>query len=611
MKWLAKVMSMALTLLLIITSLSSLNVFAEDNSITVSCANGNATVIEKGTSMKMTAGGVTQGKAVSWSVTDTNGAPTALASITAISSTAAILTASSNGYGKIKITATQSDGSGKKGEQIIAVTNENIITVDDTDSAVKYFSAGSGEAWSQSSNSSYLQGTGKSIVPPEDGSYSIENPAYAEFSFTGTGIQWIGETNYSCGLADIYLDGEKVSTVDPFIAPSIISQFINFSKEGLPNGQHTIKVVATGLKNSSSTVYPGTKVLIDAFRYITAAPEEVDKTALTAKIAEAQGLSQNIYTAESWAALQTALSAAIVVNTDADATQTEVDAALAGLQAAIDGLVRKGPAVSITANDSVHHGEEFIVTLGLVNLNQTVHAEDITLNYDTSLFEYIKTEAASNDIMVPQPEPPTSGVLRILAGNNGGISGDVAILKVTFKVKEAAATTSGIIAVSSAKLGIAPEGIVIEAGVSSKTITVGPVDKSVLSNTIVTAKALYDSAVVGGQPGQYPAAAKEAFNTAIGTAQAVLDKASATQTEVNDAVIALNAAVDVFKNSVIKPASGDVNGDGKIDVGDLSFVAYYYGENSSSSNWEKAKKYDVNNDGIIDIFDLALVASEM
>ena len=125
-----------------------------------------------------------------------------------------------------------------------------------------------GEEWETNNNSSYYQGTGKCVIPPEDDDYSSSSPAYAEFTFTGTGIQWIGETNYYCGVAEVYLDGVKVSTVDPFIAPSIINQFINFSREGMTYGEHTIKVVATGLKNPASTVYPGTRVLIDAFRYM-------------------------------------------------------------------------------------------------------------------------------------------------------------------------------------------------------------------------------------------------------------------------------------------------------------------------------------------------------
>jgi hypothetical protein len=62
-------------------------------------------------------------------------------------------------------------------------------------------------------------------------------------------------------------------------------------------------------------------------------------TSLSAKIASAQSLYQDEYTQASWSALQTALTQAIAVNDNAAATQEQVDAAAASLQAAQDALV--------------------------------------------------------------------------------------------------------------------------------------------------------------------------------------------------------------------------------------------------------------------------------
>ncbi|BBI32740.1 cohesin domain-containing protein [Cohnella abietis] len=55
----------------------------------------------------------------------------------------------------------------------------------------------------------------------------------------------------------------------------------------------------------------------------------------------------------------------------------------------------------------------------------------------------------------------------------------------------------------------------------------------------------------------------------------------------------------------------DVNQDGKVTIGDLSIVAAYYGKDSSSPEWEQAKKADINGDGKIDILDLAIVAKKI
>ena len=65
----------------------------------------------------------------------------------------------------------------------------------------------------------------------------------------------------------------------------------------------------------------------------------MDKTALLEKIEYAQGLNEEDYTEESWANLVAALQDALAVYEDEEATQEEVDAALAALIAAINALV--------------------------------------------------------------------------------------------------------------------------------------------------------------------------------------------------------------------------------------------------------------------------------
>ena len=56
--------------------------------------------------------------------------------------------------------------------------------------------------------------------------------------------------------------------------------------------------------------------------------------------------------------------------------------------------------------------------------------------------------------------------------------------------------------------------------------------------------------------------------------------------------------------------TADINNDGVIDVGDLAIVAYYYGKNSESADWNEAKIADMN-DNVIDISDLAFVATNI
>jgi Ca2+-binding EF-hand superfamily protein len=53
--------------------------------------------------------------------------------------------------------------------------------------------------------------------------------------------------------------------------------------------------------------------------------------------------------------------------------------------------------------------------------------------------------------------------------------------------------------------------------------------------------------------------------------------------------------------------AGDVNGDGKVDIRDIAYVAKRYGMLPTSSGWDP--NADVNDDGKIDIRDIHLVAA--
>ena len=171
--------------------------------------------------------------------------------------------------------------------------------------------------------------------------------------------------------------------------------------------------------------------------------------------------------------MQSALNTAISVNSDSDASQETVDAALADLENAITGLVPIGPAAILTGADSVLPDETFTVGISLYHVSQDVYAEEIVLDYDANAFEYMSVEGENSNIQIVDEESETSGSVRIVAANIGGVTGEsTSLLKVTFRVKSGVQNTSGNIAVTKAELGIAPEGTVINAGVSSKIISI-------------------------------------------------------------------------------------------------------------------------------------------
>lgn len=79
----------------------------------------------------------------------------------------------------------------------------------------------------------------------------------------------------------------------------------------------------------------------------------VDKTALLEKIAEAEKISGEGYTAESYRTLQEAIAAALAVANDENASLEEVNTALAALDAAVRGLAptESGEPVFVAVND--------------------------------------------------------------------------------------------------------------------------------------------------------------------------------------------------------------------------------------------------------------------
>jgi sucrose-6-phosphate hydrolase SacC (GH32 family) len=121
------------------------------------------------------------------------------------------------------------------------------MVIDDADPSMTYTGA-----WNTDNNSLYYHGTSH---------FSKTVGGTIETSFTGTEIDWWGLQNTDLGLADVYIDGERVGHgVDCYGTPRSMKRL--FTKSGLSNGKHTIKIVITGEKNPAST---GVAVVHDFF----------------------------------------------------------------------------------------------------------------------------------------------------------------------------------------------------------------------------------------------------------------------------------------------------------------------------------------------------------
>ncbi|MBL4936329.1 hypothetical protein JK636_11210, partial [Clostridium sp. YIM B02515] len=120
-------------------------------------------------------------------------------------------------------------------------------TIEETNTSLVYTGT-----WTSITGTGYSGGTGK---------YALASGASVEYKFTGTSVKWISYKALNRGKADVYIDGVLDANVDLYSATEQTKTTV-YQKSGLTNALHTIKIVATGQKNPSSS---NTIVIFDAF----------------------------------------------------------------------------------------------------------------------------------------------------------------------------------------------------------------------------------------------------------------------------------------------------------------------------------------------------------
>ena len=94
--------------------------------------------------------------------------------------------------------------------------------------------------------------------------WSSNTGTNASFTFTGTKAWIVGTLDPSHGIMEVWIDDEKVSEVDTYKASRSVSQVI-YSTDDLEYGEHTVKVVVKGEKNSASR---GNAIGLDGAYYL-------------------------------------------------------------------------------------------------------------------------------------------------------------------------------------------------------------------------------------------------------------------------------------------------------------------------------------------------------
>ena len=111
--------------------------------------------------------------------------------------------------------------------------------------------------WTQSSPNPLYSGTAMA--------FSSTPATAAEFTFTGSGIRWIGQRAFDGGVARVYVDGVVIADLDTYAPIQEEYQAVIFSAGQLGAGPHTIRIEVAGTKNVSSS---GIRIVVDAFEVI-------------------------------------------------------------------------------------------------------------------------------------------------------------------------------------------------------------------------------------------------------------------------------------------------------------------------------------------------------
>ncbi|MBB5803539.1 hypothetical protein F4560_003307 [Saccharothrix ecbatanensis] len=142
------------------------------------------------------------------------------------------------------------DAQGNRSAESKSVVRQQWTRVDDKDTRVTYNAGGT---WSNWDDSRDFRGSE---------SYTSRAGDHAEYTFTGTSVQYLGMKQSNMGKVDVYLDGTLVQSDIDAYSSTTTKQAVLFEKSDLSVATHTIKVVCKGTKNTAST---GTVCAVDAF----------------------------------------------------------------------------------------------------------------------------------------------------------------------------------------------------------------------------------------------------------------------------------------------------------------------------------------------------------
>lgn len=322
--------------------------------------------------------------------------------------------------------------------------------------------------------------------------------------------------------------------------------------------------------------------------YKAATKPTVNKSDLNDLIAEAvavladaeEGSEPGQYPSAAMEALEDAIAAAQAVGEKADATQQEVDSALAGLEQALADFaasVNEEPAgpvqgvdkASLTGAAEAYVGEPLDLNVGLGSVTAGFTLLETVVHYDPLKFavatvehegklslasEALSVHGDTLQVLGTAVKPEQGQVYIILASVDGPVTEGGELF--TLHGSILAEATAGALQTSLSDFAVSFEAdrTLIDVSEAQLTVDVKLANKAALTEKIAEAQELYDSTTQGNAPGQYPEAARTAFAAAIAAAVAVNNNDQAAQSEVNTAFAELAAAIGSYQAAVVQGA---------------------------------------------------------
>jgi uncharacterized membrane protein YgcG len=225
-------------------------------------------------------------------------------------------------------------------------------------------------------------------------------------------------------------DGVRTRDADDTANDNIQSQKVHVDKNN-PHAEASFELVLTQTSTIDISVHGGAAVMawIAVSGDVDNAPS-VDKTELNGAIEEltARNLDQAKYTADSWQAFSDALTDAQRISSDEEATQTEVDTALATLNTAYQGLEEIGsnPPEPVQA-DKTALGKAIAAA---ANVDITKYTGESAKPFTDALADaqrVMADELASQQVVDDAAAALTqtqAGLVLVDAGDNGGAGGN-------------------------------------------------------------------------------------------------------------------------------------------------------------------------------------------